>query len=322
MGGAKRGGLVTLQVDAPQDRGSAARIAAALAREFGVNEGRIKRAFGDGQSFTLLLSGDDALRAERVLKREGLSPVLLCSRRDRALWPWLVGCVVLAALASAMLYWQWRSSDVWPWQVMPAEASRIEPTLPIPTPEVGVEVAALPSLFHAARLGDLDMLREAMGLGEDLNVRDVYGQTPLMYAVDHAQLAVVTVLLAAGADPNAASEAGWTPLMYAAREGRTVAITQALLNAGADPARRNAAGESALDIARAEANAEVAATLQAAVPTALVPQVRIAVAQPRPIATPRRPPPNPALLGLESVQDPMRALLLRCLEDWERCGTD
>ena len=321
MGGAESRGLVTLQVDAPQDPGSAARIAAALAREFGVDEGRVKQAFGDGQSFTLLLSGNDAVRAERVLKREGLSPALRRSRRGRALWPWLFGCVLLVALASVMLYGQWRSNEVWTEQVRqrpPGEASGVERASRIPTPDVAVEVSALPSLFHAARLGELDMLRKAMGLGEDLNVRDAYGQTPLMYAVDHGQLAAVTVLLAAGADPNATSEAGWTPLMYAARAGRSVALTEALLNAGADPGQRNAAGESALDIARAEASDEVAAALQAALPA---PQQQAAVPQRQPSVS-RPPQARPASPALDSTYDPMRALLLRCLEDWERCGTE
>lgn len=145
-------------------------------------------------------------------------------------------------------------------------------------------------------------------------MRDAYGQTPLMYAVDHGQLAVVTVLLAAGADPNAASDAGWTPLMYAARAGRPVALTEALLNAGADPTRRNASGESALELARAEANTEVAERLQAVLPAEPPPR--------RQAAPPRQPHPAPVSPALEGVQDPMRALLLRCLEDWERCGTD
>lgn len=70
---------------------------------------------------------------------------------------------------------------------------------------------------------------------------DAYGQTGLMYAIEHAPHLVPT-LLQAGADPNHVTAAYWTPLAYAVRAGRSDLVS-ALLWAGADPWRYRPATE-------------------------------------------------------------------------------
>ncbi len=67
-------------------------------------------------------------------------------------------------------------------------------------------VAAVPSpqrrqalLFEAARLGRTDLISALIEAGEDVNVRDARGDTPLMIATRNAQSDAARVLIAAGA---------------------------------------------------------------------------------------------------------------------------
>lgn len=74
-----------------------------------------------------------------------------------------------------------------------------------------------------------------LAAGADVNARDIYGRTPLMYAVQYNIYTYnITQLLEAGADANAKDEHGCTPLMYAAQfSTRSLKIVQ-LLEAGAE----------------------------------------------------------------------------------------
>ena len=115
------------------------------------------------------------------------------------------------------------------------------------------------TLFSVVKSGDVTQLQEMLAAGGDVNARDQYGQTPIIYAISEgAGEAVVRALLAAGADVNVTTEAGWTPLMYAARDADSAGTVQLLMFAGADPTVRNAEGQSAADLARA--NPAVAST--------------------------------------------------------------
>jgi hypothetical protein len=60
---------------------------------------------------------------------------------------------------------------------------------------------------------------------------------------------VIRYLIEAGGDPEATAAGGVTPLLRAVRN-RCSAAVRALLDAGADPRRRNEKGSSPLDLAR------------------------------------------------------------------------
>jgi len=118
------------------------------------------------------------------------------------------------------------------------------PETPSPTerplpPEVALHVAAL--------AGDLDVVRQHVGAGLDLNAVDAYGSTPLTVATTFGRTDVALALIEAGADLAIGDAQGSTPLHLAAFFGR-VPIVEALLEQGADRYARNDDGATAFDL--------------------------------------------------------------------------
>jgi len=158
--------------------------------------------------------------------------------------------------------------------------------LPCP-PGSDAEIVA-DALYIACRTGRLDVVRELLTRGPDLSFRGFAGATALHWAYFAGARAVAALLVRHGADPTlrdpvlgctpeafgicAPSSWGWVskvrqrlaedrslvhavsarggPLHDAAHAGVLEAV-KALLDAGADAGRRNAQGQTALDVARA-----------------------------------------------------------------------
>jgi ankyrin repeat protein len=139
------------------------------------------------------------------------------------------------------------------------------------------------AILKAAREGDSTYLQELLAKGANVNARDDYGNTPIIFASEQGHLQSVELLLRAGADVNARTSfnllsalmlaarhgyleivkilherggevevqnlAGYTPLMEAAEGGHTQ-IVEALLEMGANVnAKGNLRGRTALMIA-------------------------------------------------------------------------
>lgn len=103
------------------------------------------------------------------------------------------------------------------------------------------------SIFDAVKEGKTGLISQVIEAGGDVNARDSYGQTPLMYAAGQTSEDVVLSLIEAGANIDARSDAGWTALMYAARDNPALVTT--LLDAGADMTVENQDGQLAFDLA-------------------------------------------------------------------------
>ena len=116
-------------------------------------------------------------------------------------------------------------------------------------------------LFDYAKEGNLEAIRAEVSQGSSLNVRDPFGQTPLMYAVSAGELNSLLGLIELGADVNAQSSTGWTALMFAARDNAQ-AITL-LLEHDARADLVNNEGQRAYDIALVN-HPEALISLQAA----------------------------------------------------------
>lgn len=96
-----------------------------------------------------------------------------------------------------------------------------------------------------------DLIPVLLQAGADVNAAYGGGLTPLMLAASTDDVELIDLLLEHGATIDAQSHQGTTALMIAA-ESDHWPIVQRLLQAHADPWLRNAAEETALDIARAE----------------------------------------------------------------------
>ena len=146
--------------------------------------------------------------------------------------------------------------------------------------EAGADAnAALPEgetvLMTAARTGNAAAIRVLLVRGADPNLRDSFrGQTALMWAAARNNADAVHALAELGADVHAKTETverppngnrlfyappptGFTPLLFAARGGHIDAV-RVLLAAGADVNDTLSDGQSALVVAVANANWELA----------------------------------------------------------------
>ena len=130
-------------------------------------------------------------------------------------------------------------------------------------------------LMTAARNGDAEAVRLLLVRGADPSARDEFrGQTALMWAAARNNAAAVHALAELGADVHARTETGgrapsgssmfyaphptgFTALMFAARAGHLDA-TRVLVEAGADVNETLSDGQSALVVALANANWELA----------------------------------------------------------------
>jgi uncharacterized protein len=91
-------------------------------------------------------------------------------------------------------------------------------------------------LLIAAQNGNIKEVRSLISQATDVNIRDEYGWTPLLWAAMNGHTDVVEVLLVSGANPNTRNKYGWTPLMWAAGQGygeivRLLVASGARLNA-------------------------------------------------------------------------------------------
>jgi ankyrin repeat protein len=118
--------------------------------------------------------------------------------------------------------------------------SEDEPTDADPTPLMAaIDRGAGPTEISALIAG-----------GADVNQRNRYGMTALMWAAFDAGPDVTRTLLAAGAKVDLADEDGDTALMNAAAFNDHFEVIEMLLEAGADASTRNNDGQTALDHAK------------------------------------------------------------------------
>ena len=118
------------------------------------------------------------------------------------------------------------------------------------------------NLFDAATRGDVPAVSTLLANGADVNSKNQYRQTALIFASQNNHLDVARILLAKGADVNARDNNGWTSLMYVSQR-KDLDFVQALLNMGADVNFKGKYGDTALMLASQFGNANVVQALLA-----------------------------------------------------------
>ena len=111
-------------------------------------------------------------------------------------------------------------------------------------PKLAAEIAAHEgAVFRAVRTGDLELLKERVAAGDDVDqIRDITRDTPLTLAVQKGDEEMIRELIAAGADLNHAGFS--TPLSFALPDLR---LAKLLLDAGADVYARGLDRRTALE---------------------------------------------------------------------------
>lgn len=175
-----------------------------------------------------------------------------------------------------------------------AESARKPVVGPAPAPPRTISQA---EFFGAALNGNLDVVKQAIRAGADVNqrdearrtvlhlaafnghtyivdhlveagavvdARDQLNRTALMFAATGASVDTLSVLLAAGANVNLKDgHENWTPLMFAAAEGNRDVVELLLANK-ADPTAHDVDGETSAHFAHQRGHAELAALLERA----------------------------------------------------------
>eukprot|EP00300_Choanocystis_sp_HF-7_P010645 c17061_g1_i1.p2 GENE.c17061_g1_i1~~c17061_g1_i1.p2 ORF type:complete len:152 (+),score=27.87 c17061_g1_i1:178-633(+) len=99
--------------------------------------------------------------------------------------------------------------------------------------------------------GRVGIVQSLAAAGANLDTKDAFGWTALMYAAVEGHASVIPILAQFGASLDLGNNTQWTALVLAAWYGRCDCVI-ALINAGANIAKRDLVGCAALDYARTE----------------------------------------------------------------------
>ena len=118
-----------------------------------------------------------------------------------------------------------------------------------------------PSIHEASRTGNIEVVKQHLTDGVDVNSRGKNEWTPLHYAAEQGHKEITELLIGKAADVNARDKYGVTPLYKAADWGHRE-ILELLITKGADVNKRNILGETALNSAIAFKQPEIAEILR------------------------------------------------------------
>ena len=113
-----------------------------------------------------------------------------------------------------------------------------------------------PALHSAIAKNDRELVRILIEGGANVNVKDVFGDTPLHAAIEQGNNDMVILLVEAEANVDAKDSFGDTALHRAISKGDT-SIVRTLVDALADVNLTNAFGDSALELAVSEGDQEI-----------------------------------------------------------------
>ncbi len=95
------------------------------------------------------------------------------------------------------------------------ETKPVEPVAEAAKPEPPTAKAPDISFHGAAMMGMIELVKQHIASGTDVNSKDDSGSTPLHRAALNGRKETVELLIANGAEVNAKDNLGWTPLDFA-----------------------------------------------------------------------------------------------------------
>ncbi len=101
------------------------------------------------------------------------------------------------------------------------------------------------ALIQAARDGDIEVVKQHLAAGTDVNTKDDHEYTPLHWAAMEGRREVAELLISQGANVNAKNKVGSTPLHIAAY--MKFDLAELLIAKGADVNARNNKDSTPLD---------------------------------------------------------------------------
>jgi hypothetical protein len=130
-------------------------------------------------------------------------------------------------------------------------------------PEAMFELEYQQAVFVTIGQNNINNLRSIIRRVKNIDNIYLNGMTPLVYAINSADIRMITLLLANSIDINQRDERGFSPIHVAVFKGRLDAVIE-LINWGADVNIATEQGESALDIALRNGRLDIAGVIQKA----------------------------------------------------------
>ena len=119
------------------------------------------------------------------------------------------------------------------------------------------------ALYDAIELEDTDKIERLLNNGHDMDLRDSYGGTPLMWATDQGRIEIVVFLVSMGVDVNARDNNDKTALMKAIEHGHIEIVSILLDNDDIDVDAADENGWTALLMASTHGETEIVKMLLA-----------------------------------------------------------
>jgi ankyrin repeat protein len=115
----------------------------------------------------------------------------------------------------------------------------------------------LASIWKGATEGNIEIVKQHLDAGVDINAKNSDGESPLQLAAQVGQKEILELLISKGADINTKDVVGWTPVIEAAREGHKE-IVELLISKGANlNARDRLIGATTLHYAAVNGHKEI-----------------------------------------------------------------
>lgn len=104
---------------------------------------------------------------------------------------------------------------------------------------------------------DADIIKLLIDFGANVNARNEYGSTPLIFAAVQRNIEAIKILVKLGADIDAKNDNGNTPLICATITNAPSEVIKTLIELGADVTVKNNEGKTAFDYTKDSVTVEV-----------------------------------------------------------------